>query len=269
MTAPPPMPVPRVIISTSSTPRAEPSDVLGPACRRGVVDDHRGGPLRPALGQLVADIDPVHVVEVGAEVRHPVAVHHARQADAQRQGPGVARRARGPGGGGQDGVDQLVGVGRGGQLVELFYLAIGAQADGEQLRTADVDANAGAAGTRPEGGGDALKATILWARPSSTVNVAPEAQGLAEPGEAVQGHRRRRRHIERIDARGHGYAHRPAHPEHGGAQARALGADHDGDPFAPQLLGDGVEAVGARAGRERHQGEPAVGHDGRATRARG
>ena len=82
MTAPPPIPVPMVIISTSSTPAGRTEDVLGPARRRGVVDDHRGGPLRPARGQLVADVDPVHVMEVGTEVGHAVPVHHARQTDA-------------------------------------------------------------------------------------------------------------------------------------------------------------------------------------------
>jgi hypothetical protein len=59
-------------------PPGGPEDVLSPTCRRGVVDDDRGSSLRPAPGQLVADVDAVHVMEVGAEMRHPFTVHHAR-----------------------------------------------------------------------------------------------------------------------------------------------------------------------------------------------
>ena len=216
--------------------------MLGPAGRRGVVDDDRGGPLGPALGQFVADVDPVHVVEVGAEVRHPVAVHHARQPDAERQGPGVAGHARSSGGGGQDTVSTSSSASGGvGSLSNSSISPPAPRRTASSFEPPMSTPTQAPDGTTPEGVGTRSRPQSYEARPlpiaSAPLPAAPPGASPSQ-GEAVQRHRRGRRHVERIDARGHGYAHRPAHGQHRRAQARALRPDHDGHPLALQLLGD-------------------------------
>ncbi len=208
--------------------------MLGPARRRGVVDDYRVGSLGPALGKLVADVDPVDVVEVGAEMSHPVAVHHAREPDAQRHVAGVAGRPGGPAAAARTMSMSSPASGGVGSLSNASMPPAAPRRTASTLEPPMSTPTQEPEGTRPEG-----------RKHAQGHNPRPRA-GSRQGGETVQGHRGGGGHVERVDARRHGDAHRPAHPEHRGAQAVAFCADDHATwalelaATAPMLLGLGV-----------------------------
>ena len=67
-------------------PLRRPQGMFRPARRRGVVGDDCGCPLRSALGQLRADVDAIHAMEVRTELGNSPGVDHPRAAHAEGRG---------------------------------------------------------------------------------------------------------------------------------------------------------------------------------------
>ena len=135
----PPIPVPRVITSTSSAPRAAPRSCSPHPAAVASLPTQTCQPGQ-GLGQGLGDGGADQSVQVGSEPHRAGAVHQARNAHPDRARAGRAGQPAGRGGHllNQAGPVDGTGLDRVGD-----HPAVRVEPDGQQLGAADVDADDG------------------------------------------------------------------------------------------------------------------------------